>query len=313
MIINPSFTGTTFGNRIYSDILSSRSPYTKTYTKILSTDFFIRSKNLGVGIYGGTRNNGMDETFTLWGEGSFSKLKRIKGRKFLIPSVSIGMDQTITDMGLKFHSKLFSSSNLSNITPEEAKLKQGIRLHIKSGIIIANHEWNAGFCGMINGKIILPKEEDEEEDSGTTTTSASTRNDSEENKEDRDLKFRMVAHWMKTISYNHRGLLSQKYYLQPRFFLDYSTDRTQIYSDIKIQHFRWNAGFGLMHNLSNKKSRAVLMGGYDLKRFKLNYLISGGFTENNKFAIVQGLNIKIIIPELAGERNLPVSPLIRDI
>ena len=309
ILINPSFTGTSFGKRIYTDVVSSRSQSTKTYTKILSADYFIKSKMIGIGIYGGSRNNGADEAFSLWGEGSFSKFKRLKGNRFLIPSVSVGMDQTIRDIGLKIQSKLLSSTELSKLSAEEVNRINGTRIHLKSGIMFANYEWNAGLSAMVNGKVSFQKE-DEENNSPTPVTPG---NNDDDNKEDLDIKFRMVAHWMKTIPYNYRGLLSKKYYIQPRFILDYSTDRIQAYSDIKIKHFRWSAGFGLLHNITNNKPRTVLMGGYDLKRFKLNYLISGGFTPNDKFIIVQGINLRLIIPEPGGDRNQPMIPLIRDI
>ena len=309
LIINPSFTGTTFGKRIYSDILFSRSSLTKTYTKILSSDFFIPTKKIGIGVYGGTRNNGSDKTFTLWGEGSFSKFKKMKGRKFLIPAASIGIDQTIEDIGLKIQRRLFPSSTHRAGSQKDSMVNMGTRLYLKSGIILANHEWNTGLSGMINGKINLGKTDEED----LQTPNSPISNNNRENDEGLDLKFRMVAHWMKTYSYHHRGLLSQKYYLQPRIIMDYSSERTQLYSDIKIQRFRWNGGIGLIHNLTNNKSRAVLMGGYDLNHFKLNYLISGGFTENDQFVVVHGLNIKVVIPELGGTRNKPLTPLIRDI
>ena len=292
LIINPAFTGTTFGKRIYGDIISSRSSEVKSYTKILSADHYIQSKNMGIGVFGGYRSNGADQTFTLWGEGSLSKIKKLNRNFYLVKGFGLGLEQSIRDIGLKIQRKLFYNPLSSN-----DQLDQGTRVNLKSGLILGDYDWNAGMGVKLSGKIKLAP-------SDSTVVKDTTGF---------DLRYRVVAHWMKTFHFRNRGLLSQYYYLQPRLIVDYRSDRTLVYSDVKVQRFRWTVSLGVLHNLSNNKSRAVLSAGYDLKKYTLHYSISGGLSATDKFVLIHGLNIRVLIPDLGGERNQPLRPLIKDI
>lgn len=284
LLYNPSFAGTIFGKRLFGTFIASRSPATASYTKILSADFYNPKHKHGIGITGGVRSNGRDQTFSMFGEGSYSKFIKVKRNQFFIPSIAIGMEQPFQDFGLFMSRQLFGRSSGDGSIPEPT------RAALKSGFILANYDWNVGISGALSWQFnlndnLFPSEE---------------------------VKFRVVAHWMKTIDYKHRGLLSQRFYLQPRVILDYSTERTLVFSDIRLQYFRWTGGLGLLHNIENNKTRIAISAGYDFKRFKLNYTCSGQIPSPGLFEIIQSLNLRIVIPELNAKKN-PVFPLIRDI
>ncbi len=283
VLFNPSFTGTTLGKRIFGTALASRSPKTVSYTKILSADFYVPGKKLGYGITGGVRSNGEAETFSMFGETSFSKFYEIGNKQYIIPSLALGLEQPLKDLGLFMTRRLFG-----NVVG--GKIPQPTKGILRSGLIFANYDWNAGFSGMVSQEFQLLKD--------TTITG--------------DFSYRVVAHWSKTINYKLRGLMSKHYYLQPRVILDYSPDRTLVFTDFRMQRFKWTGGLALLHNIETSKTRIAGSVGYEFKTFRLSYMCSGQIPSPGFFEIIQSINLRINIPGL-NNGDEPVYPLIRDI
>ena len=282
LLFNPSFAGTTFGKRINGTVVSSRSSNTPSYTRIISADYYRPNKKLGIGFTAGATNNAIDSTFSMFGEASFSKFFKHNRNQFIIPAVSFGVSQRARDLGVLLAGRLTDSVRVD--------ASQSTDLSLKAGLILADYNWNIGVSFM------LVQEYEIFADTILTGGQQS----------------RIVAHWMKTIDYKHRGLLSQRVYLQPRLIVDYTKARTLVFADTRFQYFRWSGGLAALHNLKNNKTRLAVSAEYDLKRFRLGYMISTQVPTSGYFELMQSLNIRLNIPELNGKRE-PYYPLIRDI
>ncbi|MGQ8338886.1 type IX secretion system membrane protein PorP/SprF [Sunxiuqinia sp. A32] len=287
LLMNPSYTGTTFGTRIHANVFGQRSAFTSTYTNTISADFYLEDEQIGLGVYGGVRNNADKNTFSLWGQGAYSKILKIKSNQYFIPSISAGFEQPLKNISLFVYDIIVRRSTEPH-QPPGYSMQQPLRTTLKTGFLLATYDWNIGLSAGANWDItqsIFPEG---------------------------DMIFRAIIHAEKFITYYHRGLLSKKYYLKPRFIIDYSTERMQVYSDLNIQRFNWLGSIGILHNLENNRTRIALSAGYDFESFKLNYHASSQFPADGNFEVIHSFSLRLTIPEL-NKKYQPIYPLVRDL
>jgi hypothetical protein len=288
ILLNPSFSGSTRGDRLFVMPQSSHEQNAKTLLKFVSHDFYVKKRQIGLAFISGVSANYERNLYSLFVEASLSKYLKANERSFVIPSLTIGFHQPLKEYSVFFYDEITN-------TPEEEMIPGSMLIRIPelvagTGILLANYDGSVG----VSGKVQLPVRKGKFK---------STRSEP---------SYRLLVHAEKIFSYYHRGLLSREYLFRPRAVLQLGSESLQLFGELMVQRKQFETALGFLPNFDTGNSRLSLNVGYDFKYFKLNYLGSV-LNENGKFReTMHTIYFSVIFPELK-RFGIPVPAIIRNL
>lgn len=287
ILLNPSFAGSTRGNRHIISLLGTRQKETESHLKFISHDFFIKKKSIGVGYIGGISTNYKQNAFTSFAEIAIAQYLPRANQSYLIPSFTIGIHQPLKEFGLFLFDPVIEPDSVSSPGKSVYRTTEFVT---GTGFMAANYDGSIG--------IVLKLRQPLKKNSNTEKSNG--------------LVYHTLLHAEKIFCYYHRGLLSKQYLIRPRIVFHLGNKTKQLFSELTIQRKNFETGFGFLPNFVTGNVRLSLTFGYNFRYFKLNYLGSVMNDQGNLVHPVHNIQISVIFPELK-RYGIPVPALIRSL
>lgn len=300
ILLNPSFAGSTKGDRLTLSLISTRRKGTKSYLKFISHDFFIKNKSLGIGIVGGVHMDYSIDTTYSYRENyqnvlspflEISGAKYIdKGRnRYLIPSITLGFRQPLKEYSL-FLLDRFIKPGDNDAAPPGNSLIRATELVAGAGILFSDYHGSIGASAKIRQSLVknpnlVPEDYDIQD-------------------------YSILIHAQRIFTYYQRGLLSKAYLIRPKLVLHAAKESVQLFSELTVQRNKFETGIGFLPNFNTGNSRYSINLGYDFEYFKVNYLGSILNEQGELTAPMHSIGVQVIFPELK-RYGIPVPALIR--
>jgi len=272
ILLNPSFVGATRGDRLMVALQSTRRQDTQALLKLASHDFFVRNKSLGLGFLGGIRMDYTQEVFAPFAEASIAKYFPKANRKYLIPSVTLGLHQPLRELSVFVSERILQSGSSSPL----GGFFGTTELVAGAGILFSDYHGSVGISGKARWSF----------KKNPQTNELST------------YVYNLLLHAEKIFTWRQRGLLSRSYLIRPRAVLHYSTDFVQAFAEVTIQRKQVEAGIGFLPNFDTGNSQLSLNLGYDFNDFKVNYLGAILNRQGQFIHPMHSITISVIFPEL---------------
>lgn len=272
ILLNPSFVGSTRGDRLMVALQSTRRKDTQALLKLASHDFFVRKKSLGLGFLGGIRMDYTQDVVAPFAEASIAKYFPMVNRQYLVPSVTLGFQQPLQELSMFVSERIRQSGSSVPL----GGFFGTTELVAGAGILFSDYHGSVG----ISGKARWSYKKNPQTDEFNTYV------------------YDLLLHAEKIFTWRQRGLLSRSYLIRPRAVLHYSNEFAQAFAEVTIQRKQLEAGLGFLSNFDTGNSQLSLNLGYDFDVLKVNYLgailnRSGQFSHP-----MHSLMISVIFPEL---------------
>ena len=300
ILLNPSFAGSTKGDRLTLSLISTRRKGTKSYLKFISHDFFIKKKSLGIGIIGGVHMDySLDTTYSYQKDyqNVLSPFLEISGAKYidkgrnryLIPSITLGFRQPLKEYSLFLLDRFIKPGDNQSYSPGNSLIRV-TELVAGAGILFSDYDGSVGVSAKIRRSFIK-----------NTYT------------KDFDIQdYSILIHAQRIFTYYHRGLLSKAYLIRPKLVFHAAKESVQLFSELTVQRKEFETGIGFLPNFNTGNSRYSINLGYDFEYFKVNYLGSILNEQGEFTAPMHSIGIRVIFPELK-RYGIPVPALIRNL
>lgn len=290
ILLNPSFVGSTRGDRLFASLQTSHVDNTKAYLKFISHDFYIKKKSLGLGYIGGVISESGQNLYSPFLSIAASKYIPQKNKKSIIPSLAIGFEQPLKDYNIFYYDAIARKG--SALPPGETLARMTV-LTGRIGFLFSDYNGSVGLS--IKGMRSFAKTYNYYSDASYEVNT-----------------YHMLVHAEKIFTYYKRGLLSQKYLIRPRVVLQMGKDYNQLFGELTVKHNRFEIGLGYLPNFTTHNARASLNLGYDFKHFRVNYLGSVKDEDGNLTKMMHNITLSVIFPEL-GHFGIPVPAVIRNL
>ena len=288
LLLNPSFAGSTKGDRLYASLQTTHRQDTKAYLKFLSHDFYYKKKALGFGIIGGVISESGKNLYSPFF--TFAGAKYIdKGHKrFLIPSFALGFEQPMKDYTLFFFDQMMKANR--DVLPPGETLVRTTNITAQASVLFTDYNGSVGLSAKaVRSYQKNPVTEEYEEAS-----------------------YHLLVHVEKIFTYYQRDLLSREYLIRPRFVLDLGNENIQLFSEVSVKHKKFQTGLGFLPNFGTGNTRFSLTAGYDFKYFKVTYLGSVLKENGSMIKPMHNVTLSVVFPELR-RYGIPIPGIIRNL
>lgn len=272
ILLNPSFVGSTRGDRLMVLLQSTRRQDTQALLKLASHDFFVRNKSLGFGFLGGIRMDYTQEVLAPFAEASIAKYFPKANRQYLVPSVTLGFHQPLRELSVFVSERIRRSGGAVPL----GGFFGTTELVAGAGILFSDYHGSVG----ISGKARWSYKKNPQTDEFNTYV------------------YDLLLHAEKIFTWRQRGLLSRSFLIRPRAVVHYSNEFVQLFIEGTVQRKQFEAGLGLLSNFDTGNNRISLNLGYDFKLLKVNYLGSVLNRQGQFIQPMHSLTLSIIFPEL---------------
>ena len=272
ILLNPSYVGSTRGDRLMVTLQSTRRQDTQALAKLASHDFLVRKKSLGLGFLGGTRMDYTQNVIAPFAEAAMAKYFPLVNRQYLVPSVTLGVHQPLREPSVFVAERIRQSGNPGS----SAGFFGTTELVAGAGVLWSDYHGSVG----LSGKVRWSYQKNPQTDEFNTEV------------------YDLLLHAEKIFTWRQRGLLSRSYLIRPRAVLHYNNAFVQAFAEVTVQRKQVEAGLGFLPNFDTGNSQLSLNLGYDFKLLKVNYL---GAISNQKGRFshpMHSVTISIIFPEL---------------
>ena len=288
ILLNPSFAGSTRGDRLWVSLQSTHNKDSKAILKFISHDFYNKKRAMGFGIIGGVRADYKQNLYIPFIEASISKYIPQKQQTILVPSLTFGFHQPLKEYSLFLYDQIINPRGIPSYPGYT--LYRTTELSAGSGILLTNYEGSIG----VSGKVRWSYKKNPYTDSLD------------------EFSYSLLIHAEKIFTYHHRGLLSREYLFRPRFVLHMKDESIQLFSEIMVNRKQFETGIGFLPNFNTGNTRLSVNVGYNLKYFKINY-IGSILNENGAFKRnMHNIYLSVILPKLK-RYGIPVPALIRNL
>lgn len=294
VLLNPSFVGSTKGDRIYASLQSSNRQDTKAYSQFISHDFYYKKRALGLGYIGGIISETGENLISPFLSLMVSKYIAGTNKRFIIPSLSVGFEQPLKNYDQFYFDRIFASQHQDVLPPGETLTRMTV-VTGRLGVLFTDYNGTVGLClkGM---RSYRETQVYQHPDSMHYEVNA----------------YKIFIHAEKIIDYYYRDLLSRDYQIRPRFVLELGNETTQFFGGVTVQRKNVQIGVGYLPNFDSGNARFSINLGYDFKYFKLHYLGSIK-DENGVFnKPMHNITLSVIFPELR-KYGIPVPGIVRNL
>lgn len=293
LLLNPSFAGSTRGDRLYASLQSTHREDTKAYLQFISHDFYYKKRALGLGYVTGFIMDSKANMVSPFLSLAISKYIPRENKKYFIPSLSIGFVQPLKNYSQFYFDRVVVSPG--QVLPPGETLVRTTVVTGRVGFLLTDYNGSAGLS--VKGMRSYAK---------TTVYQNPDSLHYEVN------NYHILFHAEKIFTYYRRGLLSQKYLIRPRVIIQMGNDYNQLFGEMTVQHNRFQAGVGYLPRLDSGNARFSLALGYDFKYFKLHYLGSVLDEQGTIHKPMHNITVSVIFPRLR-RFGIPIPGMIRSL
>ncbi|MGQ7869140.1 hypothetical protein [Sunxiuqinia sp. sy24] len=150
ILLNPSYAGSTGGDRLLASVYTSLRQNTKSYQKFISHDFFVKKRSLALGFIGDIRRDHIQQNYVPILELSAAKFIPSAYRRFFTPSFTLGIHHPLKDPVLFLADYMINSNRLSEQDSiRENSFFRTTELVAGAGVLLSNYLGSIGLAGKI--------------------------------------------------------------------------------------------------------------------------------------------------------------------